>query len=59
MRYLPLGLIAFSLGSGGLKCLPITCLERLSPDPAEIRDVSALSLEGWLLSGGAESRTVL
>lgn len=61
MRCLPLGLVAFSLGSGGLKCLPITCLvlERLNPDPAEIRDASAVSLEGWLLPGGAESRAVL
>ena len=57
MRSFPSGLVAFSLGRGGLKCLPITCLmlERPDPDPTEIRGVVAVSLVGWLLSGGAKS----
>lgn len=56
MRKLLSGLVTFSLGRGGLKCLPITCLtlERPGPDPAEIRGVVAVSLVGRLLSGEAE-----
>lgn len=61
MRKLLSGLVTFSLGRGGLKCLPITCLtlERPGPDPAEIRGVVAVSLVGRLLSGEAEGCTVL
>lgn len=57
MRNLSSGLVAFSLGRGGLKCLPVTCLvlERPDLDPAEIRGVVAVSLIEQLLSGGAET----
>lgn len=52
MRNLLSGLVAFLLGRGGLKCLPITCLmlERPNPDPAEIRGV--VIWRGRELNGG-------
>lgn len=48
MRNLPSGLDTFSLGRGGLKCRPITCLilKGPNPDPTEIRGAVAVSLVG-------------
>lgn len=52
MRNLPSGLDTFSLGRGGLKCLPITCLilKGPNPDPTEIRGAVAVSLVGQELN---------
>lgn len=57
MRNLSTGPVRFSFGRGGFETLPITCLmlEGSNPDPSEIREVVAVSVEGQLLSGGAES----
>lgn len=57
MRNLSTGPVRFSFGRGGFETVPITCLmlEGSNPDPSEIREVVAVSVEGQLLSGGAES----
>lgn len=57
MRNLLTWLVSFSLGRGGFETLPINflMLEGSNPDPSEIRKGVAVSLEGQLLSGGAET----
>lgn len=55
MRNLLTGLVRFSSGRSGFETLHQLMLEGSNPDPSEIREVVAVSLEGQLLSGGAES----
>lgn len=44
IRNRPSGLVVFSLGRGGLRCLPITCLTLKGPDPGPAKSKGTAAL---------------